>query len=114
MFLHYIVKCEVNWCIPAGEEVSADGLLPFHHFGREVIYGRFEQLRTAMKGCLNLELKNSLTSPGAYAWIHCDKPCDSLINKVNLLGSSGKSYGTSDKGMYKLYCWNYFEGFLVK
>ena len=60
----------------------------------------FSRFRTATKDCPHLELMNSVQSPGAYAWIHCDTSCDDYLAKVNLTGNDGKSFGGTDQGYY--------------
>jgi hypothetical protein len=80
-----------------GEGQTSDGLLPFHKFGRDVINARIAKLRAALSGCPHLELQNSVTSPGAYAWIYCmgEIPCEDIFAKVNLTGFDGRSFGTT-------------------
>lgn len=87
------------YCI--GEMPGNNEMLPFHKFGRDTIYRRFEKLREALQGCPELELQNSLDSPGGYAWVHChgDNPCATSFNSVNLYGWSGTSFGTSNYGI---------------
>lgn len=83
-----------------GEGQGSDGMLLFHKFGRDVIYSRFEKLRAALSGCPHLKLQNPPSSPGAYAWIHCEGEvtCEDVFAKVNLTGFSGKSFGTTEQG----------------
>ena len=84
----------------AGQGLGPSGLLGLHEYGRNVMYSRFDQLNAALTGCPALKLQNSLDSPGAYAWIHCDtgEPCADYFAWVNLSGLNGTEFGTSDKG----------------
>lgn len=89
-----------------GEGQISDGLYPFHKFGRDKIYSRFSKLRAALSGCPHLELQNTLSSPGAYAWIHCDgeESCWEVFAKVNLTGFNGTTYGTTGQGQSLVSC----------
>lgn len=72
-----------------------------HKFGRDAIYGRFSSLKEALLGCPDLKLQNSLTSPGGYAWIHCNgqNSCADIFAKVNVVGIPGSNFGTTDNGI---------------
>jgi hypothetical protein len=97
---HQCVRKTCSYSHTTGEGKTIDGFLPFHKFGREKIYSRFSRLRAALSGCPHLKLQNSLSSPGAFAWIHCDGEgtCEESFDKVNLKGGPGTQFGTTDNG----------------
>ena len=55
--------------------------------GHSIVYRCFNQLNVALTDCPALKLQNSLESPVAYAWIHCDTggPCtDYFLRSISL------------------------------
>ena len=85
---------------PSGEPRTASGLLPFHAYTRDVMFSRFQRLRSALT-CA--ELTNAPSSPGAYAWIHCSSSsssngstdCGEFFAKEKVVGHSGVGYGAT-------------------
>lgn len=65
-----------------------------------MVFGRFENVRTAVAGCPELEVLNSPESPGGHVWVHCDvsNSCADFFQTVNLSGVDGTSYGATNKG----------------
>lgn len=81
-------------CLFPGDNPSPSGLLPFHSATREVLYSRFQQLASVLT-CA--QLTNTLSSPGAYAWVRCAEgvQCMEFFIKVNLTVESGEAFGST-------------------
>ena len=95
-----------------GESVTTSGYLPFHEYGREVMHGRFQQLRSTLSktNCSALKLTNDAENTGAYAWIMCSSPsidCQQLLSQVNLIGTSGELCGASKQGILYIICYSH-------
>ena len=101
---YHVLEQEIFNFFLSDMDVDDDGLLPFHKYGHNAIFDRFQLLRDVLDSISGLELLNSASSPGAYAWIHCYWPltCQEEFARVNLTGISGSSFGGSDQGKFEL------------
>ena len=91
------------YCNTVGESVTDDGYLPFHEYGHDIMFKRFQQLRSTlyMTNCSALKLTNDEVNTGAYAWIVCSDPtvdCNQLLGQVGLIGTSGVECGATKQG----------------